>query len=33
MIIMITNNGDNSYENANDENASDNPNDDQMIRQ
>ena len=30
---MMTNNGDNSYENTNDENASDNPNDDQMIRQ
>ena len=33
MIIMMTNNGDNSYENTNDENAYDNPNDDQMIRQ
>ena len=33
MIIMMTNNAYNSYENANDENASDNSNDDQMIRQ
>ena len=33
MIIMMTNNAYNSYENTNDENASDNSNDDQMIRQ